>query len=109
MTKNQDDITLLPINRADLYDETKKLGTIEFTKDEKVALAKLVDSRVWDILKGPYTKQRLMQIAVTGLNMAQTNEELDRYKGRAAEANHMLKEIEQIVKDFQQAEKTPKS
>ena len=108
---NQDltKLSLVPKNREDLIDADKKIGKIEFSRDEKVALAKLVGTKTWDILKGVYVKQRLVQLAVAGINVSQTQDELFFYKGKAAEANQFVKEIEEVVKQFNKDEEAKKT
>lgn len=113
MSSNQDltKISLLPHDLKDLYDSDEKIGKIKFTKEEKLALAKLVDMPVWNILKNVYVKQRLVQTAIAGVNIAQSVEMLMYEKGKAAEANQFVKEVEKVVKEFneEEAKKSAKS
>lgn len=94
------DLSLLPADKKDLYDSDAKVGTIKFTKAEKVALSQIVGTQGWDVLKNSYAKQRLVQLAVAALNMSQDVEQLFYYKGKSAEADHFIKEIESIVDKF---------
>lgn len=103
MESNQanNEFSLLPHDRRKLYESGAKVGTITFTSEELVELAKLTETDVWKkILKGSYVHQRLTQIAVTGITVAQTENDLHIYKGKGMEADHMFKEIERLVKEF---------
>lgn len=104
MNKNLNDITLTPPDRNKLYDDEYRVGSITLTKEEKVELSKLVGTRVWDIIKYAYAKQRLVQIASASINAAQNENDLWWYKGKASECNYIIKSIESIVRDFNQEE-----
>lgn len=105
MKKTNDDITpLAPRNRNNLFEEEYKLGSIDITKTEKVLLAKLVASPEWSILKNVWFKQRAIQIATTSINSQPTIENVQFYRGCAAENAYVPKMIEDIVRKFNQAE-----
>jgi len=105
MSKNQDNITLAPAKREDLYNDDYKIGMIKLTKEEKVVLSQLVGTRAWDVIKNAYVKQRALQIAVTSVNTAQNDIDLWFCKGKASEANYIIKDIERIVEEFVKSEK----
>lgn len=109
MDKDLNNITLTPPDRNKMYDSEQRLGTITLTRSEKVELSKLVGTKVWEIIKYAYVKQRLMQIAVTSINGAQTENDLWWYKGKASEADNIIKGIERIVKEFNKEEETKKA
>lgn len=106
MVKN---ITLAPRNRAQLLDDSAKVGTINLTKQEKLTLAKGVDTPLWDVIMKIWRKQRALQIAATSLNMAQNEGDLWFYKGVLAENGYIEKELRKIAEDFKKAEKTKES
>ena len=106
MTKNNDTLlqSLLPTDRQFLFDDEKKVGQISFTAAEKRELLKLTTSKGWEIVKAVYVKQRLVQVAVAGLNVAQNDSDLFFYKGKAAEVDYFVKTIESAAKSLQKEE-----
>lgn len=106
MARNNDTLlqSLLPTDRQFLFDDEKKVGQIDFTAAEKRELLKLVSSPGWGIVKAVYVKQRLVQVAVAGLNVAQSDADLFFYKGKAAEVDYMVKTIEAAAKSLQKEE-----
>ena len=109
MGKNNDSTVttlenLIPQDRKFLLDDEEKVGQIKFTAAEKRELLKLISSPGWGIVKGVYAKQRAVQIAVAGLNMSQSADELFFYKGKAAEVDYFIKTIEKEAKTLQEEE-----
>ena len=100
MAGKTDDITLAPIDRSKLMDDSHKLGTVLFTKEEKLLLTKLVGTKTWDVIKNIYLKQRAVQIATTSINFSTTLEHLEFYRGMAAENKYFVDNLEKIVADF---------
>lgn len=110
MSKNEDIAirSLFNFTEDELTDPAQKIGNIVFTSAEKKELLKLTQLPGWNILKSVYTKQRLVQIAVANINMSQTTDQLQFYKGKSAEADYLLKTIDSVV-DEMKKEQTPKS
>ena len=107
MTKNSKDITLadlLPTDRKYLMDEDEKIGKISFTAAEKRELLKTIGTPGWEIIKGVYVKQRLVQVAVASVNVSQTAEDLMFYKGKSAEANELVRQIEAAANSLRKEE-----
>lgn len=96
--------SLLPTDRKYLLDVESKIGQITFTAAEKRELLKTINTPGWDLIKGIYVKQRLVQIAVAGLNVAQTLEQLMYHKGQAAEADKLIKIVEQEANSLRKEE-----
>ena len=97
MNKNSHDITLsdlLLTDRKYLMDDEAKVGQISFTAAEKRELLKTINTPGWAIIKGVYVKQRLVQVAVASVNVSQNAEDLMFYKGKSAEADYLVKQIE---------------
>ena len=97
MNKNSNDITLadlLPTDRKYLMDDEAKVGQITFTPAEKRELLKTINTPGWELIKGIYVKQRLVQVAVASVNVSQNAEDLMFYKGKSAEADYLVKQIE---------------
>lgn len=104
MSKNQDDITLLPVNREYLYDADKKIGSLDFTLAEKRALLELTTTKGWEVLSKVYVKQRAVQLSVAALNIAQDEKDLFMYKGKANEVDQFVKVTEDIARKLRREE-----
>ena len=107
MNKNSKDITLsdlLPTDRKYLMDDEAKVGQITFTPAEKRELLKTINTPGWAVIKGVYVKQRLVQVAVASVNVSQSAEDLMFYKGKSAEANEMIKQIEKAANSIRKEE-----
>ena len=112
MNKNSNDITLadlLPTDRKYLMDDEAKVGQITFTPAEKRELLKTINTPGWAIIKGVYVKQRLVQVAVASVNVSQSAEDLMFYKGKSAEANEMIKQIEKAANSIRKEEDSKNS
>ena len=107
MTKNSNDITLsdlLPTDRKYLMDDEVKVGQINFTPAEKRELLKTINTPGWDIIKGVYVKQRLVQVAVASVNVSQSAEDLMFYKGKSAEVDYLVKKVEEAANSIRKEE-----
>ena len=112
MNKNSNDITLadlLPTDRKYLMDDEAKVGQITFTPAEKRELLKTINTPGWAVIKGVYVKQRLVQVAVASVNVSQSAEDLMFYKGKSAEANEMIKQIEKAANSIRKEEDSKNS
>lgn len=106
MTKNND-ITLqqlIPEDRKYLMDDESKVGTLNFTAAEKRELLKTINTPGWDLMKKLYVKQRLVQVAVAGINVAQNANDMWFYKGKSAEVDMFVKEIEKQANSLRKEE-----
>lgn len=109
MKQNSKDITLadlLPTDRKYLMDDETKVGQITFTAAEKRELLKTINTPGWEIIKGVYVKQRLVQVAVASVNVSQNAEDLMFYKGKSAEADYLVKQIEVAANSLRKEEDT---
>lgn len=107
MTTNNTSTTLqhlIPTDRAYLMDHDTKVGTIEFTAEEKRELLKLTTSKGWAILEGVYAKQRAVAIAVAAVNVAQNENDLWYYKGKSSELDYMIKKIKEQAQSLRKEE-----
>lgn len=105
MKKQNEDITLTPLNRVDFRDDEQKLGSIILTKDEKLLLSKFLDTPTWDVIMKVWRKQRMMQLAVTSINTAGSHEALIGFQGQLKELDIIEKSLRKIVVDFNKSEK----
>lgn len=108
MTKNSNDSvtlqSLIPTDRKYLMDDEAKVGQVTFTAAERRELLKTINTPGWEIIKNVYVKQRLVQVAVAAVNVSQNAEDLMFYKGKSAEADYMIKQIEAAANSLRKEE-----
>lgn len=77
--------------------EVPKLKDIRLTKEERVAITNMVASEGFKVWADKIVKTREIQIALTGLAVAQDNLELYYYKGLNYENAQVVKELREIA------------
>lgn len=85
-------------------DEEEKIGSIKLSKNHKLAISKLVSLPEWNYIED-WFRQRQLQIATTGITLAQTETELFKFKGKVEESRHSVLSLRKVAEDYRKSEK----
>lgn len=77
-----------------------KIGTIKFTGKEKEIIAIAVESDFFKILANKLRPQRQTKIALTLLNLGQSSEDLQYFRGMSYENDWLIKELKRVADEY---------